>query len=177
MTTPGYQFPQQQALEPTEEQKQRLAARRRFNWSYVYAPIILFSLVILSLIGLLIYGVLSPNGNGTAEFASALADIILIMTITPLLLLCALPTLLFAGVVVYRRQQRKEKKERGELVPEHGRVQRLFWRLDNLLTRIQTIIQQQAPKGAGPIINVNAWLSYLLAFWQQLKSFLPGRNK
>lgn len=176
MTTPtGYPAPQPQTLEPNEEQQQRLAARRRFNWLYVYTPVILLAVISLVIIGLLIYGVASPSVSGTAEFVSALADIIIIFTILPLMLLCALPTLLFAGVVVYRRQSRKEKEERGEVVAEHGRLQRLFWWIDNLLTQVQTVIQTYAPKLAKPVINFNAFLAYVAAFWQQLKALFSRR--
>jgi hypothetical protein len=158
--------PDSQKYQPAPEQLERAAALRQFNRLYVYLPLAVFSLAGLVLVGLLLWGVFSPNITGTREFASGLADLVVIMTVMPLLLLCALVPAAAIGWVVYRRQQPRQ---------EHGRFQTLFWRLDTLLTRLQATISTTLSKAAAPVIKGHAWAAYLRALQENLKKLLIRR--
>ena len=158
MTTPVQS--DSEAYRPTTGQLEREAALRRFNRLYVYLPLGIFSLVGLVLIGLLLWGVFSPGITGTREFASGLADLVVILTTLPLLLLCALVPAAAIGLVIYRRQQPK---------PEHGRFQTLFWRLDTLVTKVQNTLSTSLPKAAAPIIKGHGWIAFLRAVLENLK--------
>lgn len=164
MTTSGQ--PDSQKYQPAPEQLERAAALRRFNRLYLYLPLAVFSLAGLVLVGLLLWGVFSPNVTGTREFASGLADLVVIMTVMPLLLLCALVPAAAIGWLVYRRQQPRQ---------EHGRFQTLFWRLDTLLTRLQATVSTTLPKAAVPVIKGHAWAAYLRALLENLKKLLIRR--
>lgn len=152
--------------QPTDEQRTRMAALKKFNWLFVYTPVLVGAVIIIVLIGLLLWGVFSPAVEGTRAFASALADITIIFIIIPQLFLCALPTLGAVGFVIYKRQNKPEDGQ----PPRYGRLQTLFWKIDNLLTKAQTAIQNTAPKVAQPVIKGNALLAYLAAILKQLKN-------
>jgi hypothetical protein len=128
--------------------------------------LVVFSLVGLVLIGLLLWGVFSPNIVGTREFASGLADLVVILTILPLLLLCAIVPAAAIGLAIYRRQQPER---------EHGRFQTLIWRLDTLVTKIQDTTSQTVPKAAAPLIKSHAWMAYVRAFLQNIKQQFTRR--
>jgi hypothetical protein len=163
MTTPTQ--PERADYQPTAAQSERAAALRRFNWLYVYVPVIFASLMVFSLVSLLLWGTFSTSVVGTQEFASSLADIILVLTIMPLLLLCAIPSALAIGLVVYRRQNRESR-------PSHGWLLRLLWRLDNLVARIHDGTEQTLPKVVGPLISGHAWAAYWQALTAQVKKTL-----
>lgn len=133
----------------------RAAWLRRFNWLALYLPLGLAGLVGLVLVGLLLWGVLSPNITGTREFASGLADIVLIVTIMPLLLLCAIVPLAAIGFAIYRRQQPQR---------EYGRLQPLFWRLDSLLGKVHNKAETALPKAANAVISGHTRMTY----WREL---------
>jgi hypothetical protein len=164
MTTSGQ--PDSQKYQPVPEQLERAAALRQFNRLFVYLPLAVFSLAGLVLVGLLLWGVFSPNVTGTREFVSGLADLVVIMTVMPLLLLCAIVPAAAIGWLVYRRQQPRQ---------EHGRFQTLFWRLDTLLTRFQATLATTLPKAAAPVIKGHAWAAYLRALLENLKKLLIRR--
>jgi len=163
MTTPAQTESQPQAYEPTTDQLARAAALRRFNRLAVYLPLGLAGLVVLALIGLLFWGVLSPNVAGTREFVSGLADVVIILAIMPLLLLCAVVPLAAVGLVIYRRQQPQR---------EYGRLQPLFWRLDSILDRARNKAEAALPKAANNVISGHARITY----WRTLINHLPNRS-
>lgn len=163
MTTPLQAEPQ--PYQPSPAQLERAAALKRFNRLYVYLPLAVFSVAGLVLIGLLLWGTLSPNIMGTREFVSGLADLIVIFTVLPLLLLCAIVPAAYIGLVVYRRQQPKQ---------EHGRFQTLIWRLDSLVTKTQEKTTETMPKVALPVIKGHSWMAYLRSLIINIKSNLLG---
>ncbi|MCB9418462.1 MAG: hypothetical protein H6667_01545 [Ardenticatenaceae bacterium] len=155
-----------QIYQPSQSQLERASALRRFNWLYVYGPVIVFSLIGLVLVGLLLWGVFSPNVTGAREFASGLADLVMIFTIMPLLLLCAIVPAAAIGLVVYRRQQPKQ---------EHGRFQTLLWRLDTLVTKAKDKTAQTMPKAAAPVIKGHAWVAYIRTLLAEVKKQFTRR--
>jgi hypothetical protein len=147
--------------EPTFTQQERAMARRRFNRLYIYLPLGLASMAIVALVVLMLWGALSPNIVGTREFASGLADIVIILTIMPLLLLCAIVPAGAIGYVVYRRQQPQR---------EHGRFQILIWRLDGLVNKAHDKVEVALPKAANPVIDGHARMTYWRTLIKKLKN-------
>lgn len=161
MTTPAQS--ETQTYEPTAVQIDRAAALRRFNRLYVYLPLGFFSLVALVLVGLMLWGALSPSVVGTREFASGLADLVIILTIMPLMLLCALVPAAALGLVAYRRQQPQR---------DYGRFQTLLWRLDSLVVKSQQAAEKAMPKVANPVIRGHAFISYWRTLFRQIKNII-----
>lgn len=164
MTTP--EKPESQQYQPLPDQLERAAALQRFNRLYIYIPLGVFSLAGLALVVLMLWGVLSPNVVGTREFVSGLADLVVIMTVLPLLLLCALVPAAAIGLVVYRRQQPKR---------EHGRFHTLLWRLDALVTKVQDTVSTTTPKAAAPVIKGHAWMAYIQTLLKSVKKQFTRR--
>ena len=158
--------PDSQLYQPSPDQMERAAALQRFNRLYIYVPLAVFSLAGLVLVGLLLWGVFSPNILGTREFASGLADLVVIMTVMPLLLVCAIVPAAAIGLVVYRRQQPKR---------EHGRFHTLLWRLDALVTKAQDAVSTTTPKAAAPIIKGHASLAYVQTLLKNVKKQFTRR--
>lgn len=152
-------------FQPAPAQLGRAAARRRFNLLYVYIPIALASLIVIGLVGLLFWRVFSPDVEGTRQFASALADVIIIGTTVPLMLLCAIGPASLIGVAVYRRNR---KQPEGDPQP-YGRLQTLLWRLDALVANIQAKLAETLPRIARPIVEAYARAAYLHTFLEHVK--------
>ncbi|MCP4425432.1 MAG: hypothetical protein GY803_13140 [Chloroflexi bacterium] len=153
MTTSAQSNPP--VFEPTAAQQERAAALRRFNLFFVYLPLGLMTLAALTLTGLMLWGALSPNIMGTRAFVSGLSDIVIILTVLPLMLLCAIVPMAAIGLVVYRKQQPKR---------EYGRLQTLFWRLDMLMDKAGDKAETVLPKAADAVISGHSRMAY----WREL---------
>jgi hypothetical protein len=141
--------------QPTAAQQQRAAALRRFNWLYFYLPITLISLGGLALFVYLLWSSLPAEQTQERLFVSALADIVIILTVLPTLLLCAI----VPGAAVY--------------LTMHGRkagwaplrkLQTLFWRLEGLLAKIDGPIRQVSDKTAQALIQAHSRAAWLRQF-------------
>lgn len=150
--------------QPNPTQEARIAAMRRFNWLFVYIPFTVASLLVLGLVVLMLWQALPSDAADMRQFTSALADIIIIFTIIPMMLLCAIVPTLAVGWVFYRRQKKEEDNR------EYGRLQSLFWRLENILDKIQQKIIGISPRLTQPLIQANARFSYLEKSIQQLQN-------
>jgi len=150
-------------IEPTADQETRAASLQRFNWYFVYPPLIVLGLILLTLTGLLIWGALSPHILGTREFVSGVADIVVILTVLPMTLMCLVPPLALVGFIIYRRQKKEER-------PKYGRLQTLFWRIGNIIDIVQTKIETILPKVGQPIIRLNAILAFITTMVNQIAS-------
>lgn len=146
-------------FEPTAEQLTRDKALRRFNRLYIYLPIGIFSAIIIVIITLILIGIFHPRIVGTEEFISALADIILILWLVPLVIVLALVPIGYAAYLSNRRKKRKQSPQTGPLA-YRSRVQILLWRLQVMLDRIHDKTEETAPALAEPIINFNSFLTY-----------------
>jgi hypothetical protein len=89
-----------------------------------------------------------------------------ILTVMPLLLLCAIVPAAAVGLVVYRRQQPKR---------EHGRFQTLIWRLDTLITTAQDKTATTMPKIAAPVVKGYVWGAYVRALVENIKKLFTRR--
>jgi len=165
MTTPA--AAESTAYEPSVSQLARAKAMRRFNRLFVYTPVAFLGLVGLVLIGLLLWGSLSPHITGTREFASALADIVIILTVLPLMVMCAVVPLAAIAYAGYRR--RGEKRA-------HGRLHLLFWRLESLLERAQRGSGAGMNKLARPVIEGHARAAFLSTLFNRLKQTIKRLN-
>lgn len=152
--------PPQPQFEPNAEQLERDRALRRFNRLFVFLPLGVGALIAITLVVLLLIGVLVPGLSGAAEFASAMADLVIILFSLPLMLLCAILPVGYLAYVANKRQKRSLQPQTGPLA-DHGRIQILLWRLQQLMERTEAKTVQTAPKIAGPVIRANAFFAYL----------------
>jgi hypothetical protein len=154
-------------FEPSEEQRARAQALRRFNRLYLYLPLAVGIVAVLVIVGLLLFGLFSPGITGTAEFMSALADMIIILWSLPLILIMAIVPLAYVGYLANRRQRRRQNPP-APIVAEFGRTRVLLWRLQHLLDRGYVTGEQVAARIAAPLIRfhgllaeIGAWLAGL----------------
>ena len=152
--------------EPAAAQLARAAALRRFNRVYVYLPLGLAGLGVLALLGWLSWQVFAAVDEEIGVMTSALADIIVILTLIPLLLLCAIVPLAAVGFVVYRRQQPKR---------EYGRLPTFFWRVDIFLDKARGKTEIALTKTAAPVIRGHALWAYLATIFNNLKKKFARR--
>ncbi len=155
--------------QPNPAQEARAAGLRRFNRLFVYIPVAVAGLIVAGLVGLMLWQALSPDqADGRQadmrQLISALTDIIIIFTILPLMLLCAIVPSLTVGLFFYRRQKNSQNPR------EYGRLQILFWRIENILDKIQHKINEISPRLTRPLIQANARFSYLEKLIQQLRN-------
>ena len=115
---------------PSQAQRNREKALRRFNALFVYGPLGLGVLIVLGLLGWLFWAAVLPQSftgadtAGARGLASGLADTIFILMALPWALLCPLlPIAFIAGIFYSRRQGHAPLR----------RLQHLFWRLDGFL--------------------------------------------
>lgn len=170
MTT-SIQSTTKKSFSPSAEQLARAKARRRFNFWAVYAPLIIAGLGVLVLVGFMVWGVLAPESAATRNYVSALADLLIILAALPLALVCGAVPLGMVGYMVYRQQQ-KAARPKGEGQPVYGRLQKLFWQLDNLIVTSQRKSEELLPKVAQPLIRLNAFIAYLETLFARLKAFV-----
>ena len=155
-------------FQPSPAQTARATALRRFNWLYVYTPLLITCLLILILVGFMAWGAFGPQQERTRSFLSGVADVIIIATVLPPTLLCLAPPIGLLALVTYRRRQQDGPSER----TDYGRLQIYLWRLGHFIDKILTAVQQALPKIAAPVINAHARASYVRAFYQQIASII-----
>jgi hypothetical protein len=138
---------------------------RRFNWLYVYTPVIVVSLVALILVILLLWGALSPNIEGTSAFVSGLADVIIILFSLPLLALCAIGPGALVAMIVLTVRRRRDPQAAALL----DRLHTLLWRLDNMVERVLVKTRELSARAAGVVIRVQARAAYLKTLFNRIK--------
>jgi len=153
--------------QPTAAQKARAASLRRFNWLYFYLPILLFTIGGIAIIVLLLWSSLPAEREQQRLFVSGLADLILILTIAPLLLLCAI----VPGTAVYLLVRGRREGQ-----APIRRLQTLLWRLEAFLARIGRRVTETGNQAADKIIHAHSLTAGLRQFIrslpEQIKQFL-----
>lgn len=158
--------------QPTAEQEARAAHLRRFNRLTIYVPLALVALAWIALIVTLLW--LSVAGEWFAmetdqanyrQLFSALADIVTILALAPLLLLCALPPVGAIGLVVYRRQRKADASPAAPSLP-------LFWRIENFVIAAHDRIAAVLPRLAHPVINAHATAAFVNRFVIEIKKII-----
>lgn len=158
-----------QPYQPNQNQEERKTALRRFNRLYIYLPLGFVVALALLVVILLLVGIFTPVFPGTAAYASALADITIILFVVPQICLMALGPALLIWLIVAGRQRRQEGRPRFD---EGGKLQVWLWRLDAFGERVQRETAVFSHKAANPIITFNGWLAYAKAFFQKIQTYL-----
>jgi hypothetical protein len=142
-------------FEPTAKQLQRDRQLQRRNRLYIYLPLSIVSLIAIVLIVLILIGIFAPGIQGTAEFISAVADIIVILWIMPAMIFVSILPITYIAYLFNRRQKRKLDPQTGPLA-YRSRIQILLWRIQVFIDQVEATSDQWAPKIAEPFINFNA---------------------
>lgn len=138
---------------------ERAKALQRFNRIFVYLPVGTAAAIVLGLvIWFIVIGPAGANESAQATLSGA-ADIFMIMSSTVLMLLCAIFPLLFFGLTLQLRRSGSRPL---------FRMQRLFWRANDLVSRLSTAVAQAAPKAASVLIAFRTRLTYLVAVAEQI---------
>lgn len=162
-TSPRTEY--RETFSPTDAQKQRAEALKRFNRLYVLTPIIIAAVVALLIITLMLVATLAPGITVNAEFISALADITIMMILFPLILLMISGPLLLAAILNASHKRRKLGKPAFD---QGGGLQVLLWKIDLLIQKSQRKTNEVAPQIANQVIRFNEKLAYIEAFIKQL---------
>lgn len=152
--------PSSEQYQPTSEQLRRNEALRRFNRVYIYYPIAIVTILAFSIVLALVLYVVLADSTEYLSTVSAIADSILILTISTIMLMIIL-FLAIVGAVYF--QARKAR-----IAPLRA-TQVLLWRLDLLTTRIQRAVGDFVPKLANPFINIRARFAYWRVLMHKLK--------
>lgn len=156
-------------LQATPEQNERLLRRRRFNRLYVYLPMgaigSLWLLLTLGLIWLTIAGkwfAMDTNEAYYRRLVSGLADAFSILMVVPLLVLCAVPSILAGAVVIYRWQRRREQ-------PDPTPTSPLMWKVENAVASIRDGVESVTAKMSRPVIDLYAAAAFAQSLVTQIK--------
>lgn len=154
-------------FQPSPVQLARAAALKRYNWLYTYTPLILLALLILSAAGWMIWStIVAPDlENQQAIRLSALADMVIITTLLPLLMGCLILPLAGIALTVYDRQRERTRIDS---------LQRLFWRVDGIFEKVRHTVEETTPKVTRPLIKVNSYFAFVRHFLGRLKRILFG---
>lgn len=164
--------PLEAGVVPTEEQQARLRARRRFNRLSIYLPLglvaFLWLLLVVGLLWLTVAGkwfYIDTNQEYYRGLVSGIADAFTVLMLLPLILLCAVPLVGTVAFVVWRRRSRKPDGD------DYGKLT-LFWRVDNLITRVRLTAGSVLPKMARPVIYVHGAVAYVRTLLQEIKKIV-----
>ena len=157
---PPYREP---TFRPSAAQLERDRILRRRTWLYIYLPLGIVSFIAILLIVLILIGLFAPGVVGTEAFISALADIIVILWIPPMMLLISILPISYVAYLVNRRQKRKLNPQTGPLA-YRSRIQVLLWRIQYFTDRTQVKTDEIAPKVARSVADFNVLLAALGAW-------------
>lgn len=158
-----------QPYQPNQSQEERKEALRRFNRRFVYLPLGFGALLALAAVISLLVGVFTPAFPGAAAYASALADITIILFVIPQIFLMALGPALLVWLIVAARRRRQDNRPRFD---EGGKLQVWLWQLDSLGERAQRQTAVFSQKATDPLITFHGWLAYTRAFLKKIQTYL-----
>ncbi|MBK8433124.1 MAG: hypothetical protein IPL28_18325 [Chloroflexi bacterium] len=154
-------------VEPTAAQLARVAALRRFNWLFVYGPLLALAVGLIGLMVWLIWATLAgPTAEGARVDVSAVADLIIIATSLPITFACLLLPGLAIGLAVH---------DRGREVSRIGWLQQKLWWVDNKVEWVRGQTAEHAPKLTRPIVAGNGWLAFFRSLATRLWHILTGK--
>lgn len=155
--------------EPTQEQLARRRARESFVRRYIYFPVVvvavLLALLVVGLLWLTIVGAwfnVDTNQEFYRSFVAAVADVATMIMLTPVLLLCAIPSVLALALYAYRRQARQAIQPGAEPLP-------LLWRVENLLISVQRQLAVALPRVANPLISAHGLSAFIKTLLYQIR--------
>lgn len=158
-----YSPPETVVYQPTVVQKDRYRALRRFNLLYVYLPIVLCSLLILSVIGYFGWQTAVQSDPSALMTASGLADLILIIVMIPMVIIGLIWPAALIGLGYWLYKRRQERKERPSSLEEGVLIQKYTWRAESALDKVLIKVQSVARTIADTVIRMNVWLAGLEA--------------
>lgn len=162
-------------FKPTPFQLERDRELRRRNRLYIYLPIGVACLLSLVTIILILIGIFAPGVTGTEAFIAAVADIIIILWIVPVIALLSILPIGYFAYIVNRRNKRKLHPQTGPLA-YRSRIQVLLWRVQYFIERADNKTTEYAPKVAEPVTRFNGLLAYLDAWHNILTRPFRGSN-
>lgn len=154
---------EQELFSPSAEQLQREQDLKRFNRLYIYFPLGLALVAVLTMLILMLIGIFAPGLVGAEEFLSGLADTILVLWMIPMTVLCAIVPIMYIGYVVNRRQRRAELPPDSPLL-QHRRAQMAMWQAQNISDRVEKKTESTSDRIAKPFISLNVFVTYLDAW-------------
>lgn len=155
-----------QEYQPTPEQLARAASLRRYNNLYVLTPILTMGISITVVAVILLYATIVDSNNPQWRlFTSALADLVIIVSVIPLTLACILLPAMAVGLYMYDRDRQYTRTEL---------LQRLLWRVDSKMGDVRDKTAEVSPKVAEPVIKMNSTASYIGVLLRRLKRLLFG---
>jgi len=157
---PPYHEP---TFEPTAEQLARDRLLRRRTRLYIYLPLGIISFISIVIIVLILIGIFAPGIQGTEVFISALADIIVILWIFPMMIIISIFPISYVAYLANRRQKRKLDPQTGPLA-YRSRIQVLLWRIQLFMDQSRAKTDEVAPKVAKPVTTANAYVAYFGAW-------------
>lgn len=162
----------QTAKLPTAAQEARRARLRRFNRLVISIPVGITALgwvaLILGLIWLSVAGewfAMDTNQAHYRQLFSAIADVVTMLMLAPMLLLCALPVVGAVALGVYQRRRRADAAAVPAKLP-------LFWRIENVVISIHDSVARLMPKLARPVINAHAMAAFVRRFLTEVKQIV-----
>lgn len=166
-------------VRPTPEQLERKRKQQRFTRRRVWLPVgvvtLLWLLAIAGLLWLTVAGSwfnMDTNQATYRSLVSGAADAIIILSITPLLLLCALPSVGVIALAVRRRRQ--EPKPRSWT--EGGR--RLLWRVENGVMAVRQRLEEDVlPSVARPVTSAYALAAFVRTLWRITAEMISRENR
>lgn len=161
----------QPSTQPTPEQEARRARLRRFNRLVIYLPLGLVALAWIALVAILFWlsvagewFAIETNQTHYRQLFSAIADIVTMLALMPMLLLCALPPVGAIALVTYRRQRKTEAPSAPSLP--------LFWRIENIVRAVRDRTAVTLPRMARPVINAHARSAFIRRFILEVKQII-----
>ena len=131
-----------QLSEDERRQQERQKRLNKFNRRTIYLPLALLAIVIITLVGLMLWLTLGGNPEHIANwriFSSATADLIIILTVLPLILMTAIFPILAIGWIWYTWENR---------YPVEKWLQRYMRKADSLIVNSSGKIDGVAKKAA-----------------------------
>ena len=161
-------------VRPTPEQLERKREQLRFTRRRVWLPVgsvtLLWLLAIVGLLWLTVAGSwfhVDTNQETYRTLVSGAADAVIILSITPLLLLCALPSVAILALAV----QRRRKEPEGRSWTESAR--RLLWRVENGVTAVRERLDKDVlPSVARPVTSAYALAAFARTLWKEVAEMI-----
>lgn len=156
--------------QPNAVQQARIKRLRKFNWLFVYTPLLFGAIIVLTLSVWMLWGALSESDTPTQLFLSGMADLILILVLLPAILLGLLGPAALGGLIYWFVRSRKEKKIQPypTEIPRGNIIQRSSWWLEAQLERAAVTIEQITAKIATQLIRLHAQSRFVGQFIKNL---------
>lgn len=166
-------------VRPTPEQLERKRKQQRFTRQRVWLPVgvvaLLWLLAVAGLLWLTVAGSWFNMDTSQATYrslVSGVADAIIILSITPLLFLCAVPSVGIFAVAVRRRRRDPERRA----WTESGR--RLLWRVENGIAAVGRRLEEDVlPSVARPVTSAYALAAFVRTLWKISAEMISRENR